>query len=114
VGVELLDDHSEQVSSAQIVKVGALMATLAAALLALGYPVLSLAVGPLGLTWVRKNGGQVRRASWFLATGASALVTGSVFTHDGWESALALTGALTCLGGLAWRKYRPVGTLSAT
>jgi hypothetical protein len=111
--VELLDDQTGQVSSAQIMGIGALVATLAAVLVAGGYPIVALAVGPWGLMWVRKRGGQVRRASWFLAIGTSAVVIASVFAHDGWESALAFAGVLACLGALAWRKYRPVGAFWA-
>jgi hypothetical protein len=106
--VELLDDPTEQVSQATIMGVGVLVAALAAALLKMGYPVLALTVGPVGLAWLRRRGLQVRRASWFLAIGTSAVVVVSVFAHDGWETALGIGGVLACLGGLGWRKYRPL------
>ena len=83
------------------------MTTLAAAFVATGYPMVALAVGPFGLTWLRKRGAKVRLAAWFLAIGTSAVVIASVFTHDGWASALLLGGVLACLCCLAWRRYRP-------
>ena len=84
------------------------MTTLAAAFVAMGYPMVALGVGPFGLTWLRKQGAQVRLASWFLAIGTSSVVIASVFAHDGWASALVLGGVLACLCALAWRKYRPL------
>lgn len=106
--VDLLDDQTEQVSQATIIGIGALVAALAAAFLAMGYPLVALTVGPFGLTWLGRRGLQVRRASWFLAIGSSAVVVASVFIHDGWESALGIGGLLACLGGLGWRKCRPL------
>ena len=86
--------------------IGVLMTALAAAFVATSYPMVALAVGPLGLTWLRKHGAKVRLASWFLAIGTSAVVIARVFAHDGWASASMLGGVLACLCFLAWRKYR--------
>jgi len=101
-----MPDRTDQISSAQLMTITIVMTALAASLVVMGYPMIALAVGPFGLEWLRRHGGQVRLAAWSLAIGTSAVVIADVFAHDGWASALPLGGIFACLGFLGWRRNR--------